>query len=70
MAGKLVYQRIREIGMPLFYLKEEELETPEVQIKASLQSTRTEDEPEKYRSDKILEDQPFLSSTHAFRYKL
>jgi|GEM_PF-916626 len=65
----VTFKRFREIGMPLFYLHGEDLEAPEVQIKYGSPPTAVETGVEKHRSDKVLEDKPFLHSIHAYRYK-
>jgi hypothetical protein len=73
VSGKLIYQRIRELGMPLFYLQEESLQTLQVQIKKHELTAVTEEKElkvVKYRCDKLLEETPYLPSIHAFRQKI
>jgi hypothetical protein len=57
------FHRIREISLPLFYLHESGLPTPLVCF--SSKSSRKVN----VRMDKLAEDEPFLKSIHAYRYK-
>lgn len=56
-------ERIREESLPLFYLHDKKLPLPMVCFSKKI--NRSAD----HRSDKILEEVPFLKSIHAYRYR-
>jgi len=62
------YTRLRKVGMPLFYLQHSDHSIPEVEIKVSDQtSSEQKNGVPKYRRDKLIENQPFLTLIHAYR---
>jgi len=60
--NSLTFKRLREIGMPLFYLHSQDLTAPIVQLSNILPLKKS-------RIDKLWENKPFLASIHAYRKK-